>query len=287
VPARRIIAALLTALLFSGGFTYLLSRRIEHQAALRQQQTILYPAPAHPLQPGEVLELGDLHMTAWPASSPVSGTVARIEDAVGRAALYPLEAGRPLLERELTAIGVSPGLAGKIPDGMRAIALRSDEVVGVAGFLAPGSHLDVLVTYRAEQSQETMTATVLQDAEVVAADHQIDPDPQGKPSSVSVVTLLLNPQEAERAVLASTQGTIHFVLRNSTDRTRTESLPLALSELTRSRTLIAAGPIRKVVATKSDGLRRPHAIATSFEPFQIETILGDQSDVQGSGRVQP
>src|SRR6202044_3534668 len=106
--------------------------------------------------------------------------------------LYPLPKGEPILERQLAAAG--SGLTAKIPSGMRAISVRSDEVVGVAGFLLPGNHVDVLFTSHSDKSPEPRTATVLQDVVVVAAGQQIRPDPEGKPTSVNnVVTLLLTP----------------------------------------------------------------------------------------------
>jgi pilus assembly protein CpaB len=114
---------------------------------------------------------------------------------------------------------------------MRAVALRSDEVVGVAGFLLPGSRLDVLVTYRSDGLPEPVTSTVVQNALVIAAGSQIEPDPKGKNSPATVVTLLLTPEESQRAVLASTQGVIHFVLRNGADTARTSDTSTTLSQL--------------------------------------------------------
>jgi pilus assembly protein CpaB len=155
---------------------------------------------------------------------------------------------------------------------MRAIALRSDEVVGVAGFLIPGSRLDVLVTYHTDKSPEPMTSTVLQNAEVIAAGHQVTPDPEGKPASATVVTLLLTPDEAERAVLASTQGTIHFVLRNASDKGR----PTMLSQLS------GAASVARTTASPRGARHIPQA------KYQVETILGDKvsiSTVDGGSKL--
>lgn len=174
---------------------------------------------------------GDLELVSWPANNQIAGAFVKPEDLVGRSVLYPMDKDQPITDKFLAALGSGIGLAGKIPTGMRAIALRSDEVMGVAGFLFPGSHLDVLVTYRTENSPEPTTLTVLQDAEVLAAGQKIQPDPEGKPVTATVVTLLLTPEDAQRAVLASTQGAIHFVLRSGSDKVRVEEAPLALSQL--------------------------------------------------------
>jgi len=207
---------------------------------------------------------------AWPGSDPIDGAFSQTAEAIGREVLFPLAKGQPILESDLSAAGSGIGLASKIPDGMRAVALHSDEVVGVAGFLVPGSHLDVLVTYHSDISPDPITATVLQNAVVLAAGHQLEPDPSGKTSDVTVVTLLLTPEQAERAVLASTQGAIHFVLRNGSDTSRSGDTPILLSQLSGQ----APAAARSVT--------RPAAPATPAapKPQGIETILGGPGDTQ-------
>jgi pilus assembly protein CpaB len=113
---------------------------------------------------------------------------------------------------------------------MRATAVRSNEIVGVAGFLYPGSHVDVLATYSVPNTGN-LTQTVLQDVEVVTAGQTIEPDPQGKPQEVNVVTLLLNPEDSQKLQLASAQGTIQFVLRNGTDAKNVDIHPTHLDQL--------------------------------------------------------
>jgi pilus assembly protein CpaB len=264
VAATASVKALLITLLVSGSGTYLLRNKLvaspSRPISIQEQK---YAAPARPLQAGEILKASNLELVNWPAGIPLDGAFGRIESVVGRTVLFPLDKGQPILDKYLSAPGSGIGLAGKIPDGMRAIALRSDEVVGVAGFLLPGSRLDVLVTYRTDGSSEPRTSTVLQNAEVLATGHQVQPDPEGKPATVNVVTLLLTPDEAERAVLASTQGSIHFVLRNGSDTERTQTSPALLSQLSGSPTppggtgaVVFPQPTRRVL--------------------QVETIIGDQ-----------
>ena len=155
------------------------------------------------------------------------------------------------------------------------MALRSDEIAGVAGFLAPGSRVDVLVTYHDERSSQPVTATVLVDVRVLAAGQQVKPDPTGKPATATVVTLLLDPMEAERAVLASAQGSVHFVLRNNLDPGKIMSAPVSAANLN--------GPS---FAASSN----PHPLLPGFDPFhslskspqqqlppaaRIQTVYGD------------
>jgi pilus assembly protein CpaB len=159
---------------------------------------------------------------------------------------------------------------------MRAIALRSDEVVGVAGFLVPGSHLDVLVTYHSDISPEPVTATVLQNTVVLAVGHQIEPDPSGKTSDVTVVTLLLTPEQAERAVLASTQGVIHFVLRNGADTSLRGETPMLLSQLSGYAPTVARTAARSSVPATAH-------VPAAQKQEGIETILGGSGDAQSAG----
>lgn len=261
--------SLLIALGISGLCTYALGRNIRVNSVQKVSERS-YVGPARTLASGELLKAEDLRTISWPAAQPIAGAFEKSDALVGRIVLYPISPGQPFTDKLVSAAGAGTGLAARIPDGMRAIALKSDDVVGVAGFLAPGSHLDVLVTYRTEKQPEPMTLTVLQDAEVLAAGHQVQPDPEGKPSAVTVVTLLLSPDEAERVVLASSQGTIHFVLRSGSDKARMHENSITLSQL--SPAMEVALPGRTAV-----GHLRVAALAGVVPvAISVQTILGDK-----------
>ncbi len=229
--SRRIPAALMAACLLAGICTYGLGRKMKLATTAGQPAMLRYVTPAKLLESGQILEATDLSWTQWPAASAVSGALESMDGALGRVILASVNPGQPLLASELAEAGTGGGLSSGIPKGMRAVALRSDEVAGVAGFLAPGSRVDVLVTYHNESSVDPVTATVLVNVKVLAAGQQVKPDPSGKPVTATVVTLLLNPMEAERAVLASAQGSVHFVLRNSLDTGQIQSAPVSLANL--------------------------------------------------------
>jgi pilus assembly protein CpaB len=270
VNPKRILVALTFALFASGLCTWLASRKLTAQSAAQAAPTARYAAPSRALEVGEMLSSGNTELLAWPGATPIDGAFTRVADVNGRSVLYPLAKGQPILDRDLSAAGSGIGLASRIPDGMRAVALRSDEVVGVAGFLVPGSHLDVLVTCREGASADPLTATVIENAIVLAVGHQIEPDPQGKTSDVTVVTLLLTLEQSQRAVLASTQGAIHFVLRNGGDTSSGDETPTLFSQL-------AGRP-----AVSSHGSARPGAPATPAAPaapkrHEIEIVLGGGS----------
>jgi pilus assembly protein CpaB len=277
VNPRRILVALTLALLVSGGCTWLVARNMKSRVAPPKTQELRYVAPSKPLQAGEVLNSSNVEFVAWPASLPLEGGFTDGAAVNGRSILFPMAKGQPILERDLSAAGAGVGLANRIPDGMRAVALRSDEVVGVAGFLLPGSHLDVLVTYRTDAENEPLTATVVQNAVVIAAGHQTEPDPAGKSVDTTVVTLLLTPDDAQRAVLAGTQGAIHFVLRNGADAGSGTTAPVQLSQLSGK----ASIPSRAVPR-----LMAPPTAATT-QHHEIEIVLaGDSRTPQSGGAGQ-
>jgi pilus assembly protein CpaB len=272
--AKRLSTAFVIALAVSALCTWLLGRKISTHAATVPENR--YLAPAKPLQAGEVIKPEDLELVSWPASNPIVGAYTKPEDLVGRAVLYPADKDQPITDRVLAAAGSGLGLSAKIPDGMRAIALRSDEVMGVAGFIYPGSHLDVLVTYHAANSPEPITFTVLQNAEVLATGQKDQPDPEGKAVTATVVTLLLTPQDAERAVLASSQGTFHFVLRSGSDKTQVKDAPITLANMTGDWTTQRPGASPRPLPVR----RAPDATGIT-----VQTVAGDKqsSDTFGGG----
>jgi pilus assembly protein CpaB len=239
---KRLSIAFVVALAVSALCTWALSRKMGSHAAAKVVD-LSYVAAAKPLQAGEVIKQESLEMVSWPADKPVPGAMMKPQDAIGRLMLYPMSKDQPLTDMLMSAPGSGMGLSAKIPDGMRAIALHSDEVMGVAGFIFPGSHIDVVVTCRVENAPEAATFTVLQDAEVLAVGQRAQPDPDGKPATATVVTLLLSPVDAERAVMASSQGTFHFVLRSGSDKEKVTDSPVRLSQLATGANFRAMRPI--------------------------------------------
>ena len=175
------------AAFLAGGITYVFFRRVRSSNAQRKVSQVV--AANSDLSPGVTLAAKDLVLVEWPTDMPLAGSFSKIEDVAGHPLLYPMGPREPILKRDLAAEGSGIGLAAKIPLGMRATAVRSNEIVGVAGFLFPGSRVDVLATYTQTGTMGAVTQTILQDVEVLAAGQTTEPDPQGKPETVNVVTL--------------------------------------------------------------------------------------------------
>lgn len=221
------------AALLAGGITIVVFKRLREGQAQRQVTQIV--AAAQDLPMGATLTAKDVALVDWPNDMPLAGSFPKVDAVVGKPLVRSVGAKEPIFQRDLGVEGSGIGLSAKIPLGMRATAVRSNEIVGVAGFLYPGSHVDVLATYQLPNVQGgqpgTITQTVLQDVEVLTAGQTIEPDPQGKPQQVNVVTLLLNPEDSQKVQLAGTQGQIQFVLRNGTDGKNVELHPTRLDQL--------------------------------------------------------
>jgi pilus assembly protein CpaB len=218
------------AAVLAGTMTYFFSQRVRLSRA--QHATSGVVAAADDLPSGASLTAKDVVLVDWPTNLPLAGSFNKIDDVVGKPLLYPLVAREPILKRDLGVEGSGIGISGKIPTGMRATAVRSNEIVGVAGFLYPGSRVDVMATYTPPGSQSgPVTQTVLQNVEVLTAGQTIEPDPQGKPQTVNVVTLLVSPEDSQKLQLASSQGTIQFVLRSGVDQKNVDLHPTRLEQL--------------------------------------------------------
>ncbi len=275
MDTRRIVIAMLFALAISGGGTYFLYNRLSGQAASRPTMKKVV-ASARAAGAGMALKADDLTMIDWPTSVPLTESFSKVDEVVGRTLLYPLGEKEPVLERDLAAVGAGIALSAKIPPGMRATSVRSNEVVGVAGFLFPGSHVDVLATYRPPGSDTPITQTVLQDVEVLTAGQKIQPDPQGKPETVNVVTLLLNPEDSEKLLLVSAQATIQFDLRSGADKEKPDTRPVGMDELVTGmkKPPAAAKPVKSKVVAEAPPKPKPPDF------YSVEVIQGEKRSVE-------
>src|ERR1700687_1890705 len=159
--------------------TFLVFRRL--RAGLAQHAVTQIVASANDLPAGVALSAKDVVLIDWPSDVPLAGSSNKVDAVIGHPLLRSMGPKEPILLRDLGVEGSGVGLSPKIPPGMRATAIRSNEIVGVAGFLYPGSHVDVMCTINMPNNVGNLTQTVLQDVEVLTAGQTIEPDPQGKP----------------------------------------------------------------------------------------------------------
>lgn len=231
---RRLATILVIASLIAGGCAFVVYRMMgARMAAAKPLPTTAVLAAARDLKIGAILTPSDL-TTVSLASTPPSGALVNPKDAVGRGVISAIYQGEAIVDGRLAPKGSGGGLAATIPQGMRACAVKVDEVVGVAGFVTPGMRVDVLVSGNPpgpSATQGTITKTLLQNIEVLSAGTDIQRDATGKPQQVQVVNLLVTPEQAENLSLASNQLKIQLVLRNPLDTKIAQVPATAMSSL--------------------------------------------------------
>lgn len=226
---RRLLIILLSALVIASISTFLVWRMVGSRLSVAARpQTTSIVAAGKDIKLGMILAPADL--TSIEIVGPIpQGAILDKKNAIGRGVIANIYSGEPILDSRLAPLGSGGGLAATIKEGMRACAIRVDEVVGVAGFVTPGMRVDVLVSgvppnQTGNSNQETQTRTLLQNIEVLSAGQDIQKDAEGKPQSVQVVNLLVTPEQAQILALASNQMKIQLVLRNPLD-TSTVTVP--------------------------------------------------------------
>jgi len=231
---RRLITILLIALVVAGGCTWLVVRLVGVRIATSKPvETTRVVAASKDIPLGAVLTSADLTTMSIAGTLP-KGAIMKPEDAIGRGAITQIYQGEPILESHLAILGSGGGLAPTIPSGMRACAVRVDEVVGVSGFVTPGMRVDVLVSGNPPgegASEGVVTKTILQNIQVLSAGTDIQRDATGKAQQVQVVNLLVTPEQAETLSLASNSLKIQLVLRNPLDTQIAKVPQTAMGEL--------------------------------------------------------
>jgi pilus assembly protein CpaB len=223
---RRVQLILLSAFVIATICAYAVYRIVGSHLVASQPKTTSVVVAASDIQLGSVLQDSDLGTVEIGGVLP-EGAIVNKQQAIGRGVTSNLYKGEPILESRLAAPGAGGGLAATIPPGMRACAIRVDEVVGVAGFVTPGMRVDVLMSGNPPNSPNTegpRVKTLLQNIEVLSAGTDIQKDSEGKPQPVQVVNLLVTPEQAEELSLAASQAKIQLVLRNPLD-TQTADTP--------------------------------------------------------------
>jgi len=218
---KRLLLILLSAFMVASACSYLVYRMVAHRIlAATPLHTTRVVVAATDIKLGSILRDVDLTTSEITGSLP-KGAILNPKDALGRGVIADLSQNEPILESRLAAVGSGGGLAATISPGMRACAVKVDEVVGVAGFVTPGMRVDVLISGtlpgQTNTAEGTKVKTLLQNIQVLSAGTDIQKDAEGKAKPVQVVNLLVTPEQAEALSLANSQTHIQLVLRNPLD----------------------------------------------------------------------
>lgn len=245
------------------------------QASTNVQPVATQPlvVAAVPLQLGARLDINNLRIISWPSNHPVPGMFTRIEDCANRALITPLAENEAILESKLAPKESGAGLPATIPEGMRAITVAVNDVVGVAGFVTPATMVDVLVTGQMPgQANNKITRTILENVRVLAAGQKIEQDREGKPQTVPVITLLVTPDDATKLTMGSTEGKIQLALRNTIDTKKNDPPPVLEAVL-----FAPPGGIKPAAPERHTGSKRAVA-SPPPQSYVVEVITGSKRE---------
>src|SRR5271166_5388390 len=179
---------------------------------------------AEDLQVGTRVDEHDIKVIRIPATDLPPGAPRKRSDVLGHGVIVPISKGEFILPNRLAGENAGSGLPALIPNGMRAVSVRVNEVVSVAGFVTLGTRVDVLLTGTPEGGNDQQTTTVLQNVRVIATGHTLEHSANGEAQTAAVITLLVSPDDAQRLTLASSQGHIQLALRSPLD-TKQDEVP--------------------------------------------------------------
>ena len=227
------------------------------------------------LQIGAELGRDDLRIIDWPANSAPKSAFSSADELIGRGLVLPVIENEPFLPGKLASKEAGAGLPPVIPPGLRAVSVRVNEVIGVAGYVLPGTRVDVVATVSpTDQRTDITSKVILTNVQVLAAGTKMEQDVENnKAVPVTVVTLLVAPDEAERLTLASTEGKIQLALRNPLDRETPATLGIRPAAL-----LGLMPPVRLAATRGRTAPARQAAVAPPVGPDlpSVEIIRGDK-----------
>jgi pilus assembly protein CpaB len=267
---NRTLLVFLASVLVAGVASFFVYSAVQSIPVREVEVRSYYVAVASKSLPvGTMLAPADVKLVAWPAASPVAGGYSTVEEVVNRGLIAPVVENEPLTSSKVAVPEAGAGLPPTIAAGMRAISVKVNEVIGVAGFVVPGTRVDLVVTLA--RREDSLSRVVVSNVQVLTAGTKYDQDQakDGKPVPSTVVTLLVTPEDAERIALAAAEGTIMLTLRNPLDTQPTETKGTRLASL-------MGAPDPQPVTRVVQGVRRAEAPkpAPAAVPsiYSVETI---------------
>jgi pilus assembly protein CpaB len=290
---RKVLMGIVIAFVISGSLVFVLYKKIQagNSSAAKVSHVWHYVAANRNIAVGESLSATMMSPVDWNSPVPVDGAISSPDKALGRIVAYPIANGMVLTERMLASAGSSYGLPQKIPDGMRAIAIKTDDVSDLGGFLFPGAHVDVLLTLsggtaapgpRSSGGGEK-TVMVLENTEVLSTGKQMVADPSDKPTAVSVVNLLVSADDARKVALAEAQGSVHLALRNSGDEGTSSHKVTYLSDITGTPTPFHAKAPRADHKPQLQQLEMVLGVKSYTETYRDNVPVGEIAALAGGG----
>jgi pilus assembly protein CpaB len=230
---------------------------------------------ARPIVLGSRITASDLKLVGWPSNSPLQGAFTRVDEVAGRGLIAAVAANEPITETKLAPRDAGAGLSPTIPAGMRAISVKVNEVIGVAGFVVPGTHVDVVATMR--RTNDAISRVLVSNVQVLTAGTRYDQEraKDSKPIPSTVVTLVVSPEQAEKIALASSEGQLTLMLRNPLDLAETETAGTSLTHLVGEPVAPVPAHVTPTVAKHAGGPKPsavPPAAPVEAPAYRVEAI---------------
>ena len=267
------VALVLAFLLSAWIYKYIQRISAQSVAAIPTHHVVV---AAQTLELGTMLDASKLRTISWPTNDPINGACTEIPACTNRALITSVQENEPILESKLAPTDTGAGLSVTIPPGMRAVSVAVNDVVAVAGFVTPGTMVDVLVTGTAPGTNlngSAVTQTILENIRVLAAGQKMVQDREGKPETVPVITLLVTPPQAAKLTMATAEGKIQLALRNTVDSKTTAPAPVFQTALFGSGAPVVSEP---AVVKHGPATHKEPAAA----PYEIEVITGNKREIK-------
>ena len=273
---NRLLMIGFVALALGAFVSLLVYRNLQGRAAADNRPGIDVVLATGDLPVGSKIEDKDIKVVRLPTGDLPPHIYTQKSQVIGRGVVLPIAQGEFVLPGKLAGANAGYGMPSLIPPGMRAVSVRVNEVVSVAGFVQPGTRVDVLLTGNPNGSSEQQTTTVLENVAVLATGQKLERNVAGEASSAPVITLLVSPDDAQKLTLAGNQGHIQLTLRNPVD-TRQEELPSVKTD-TLYKNVSAPAPVAAAPHPKGK------KVATQMMPtapavYEIEVIRGEKKDI--------
>jgi pilus assembly protein CpaB len=272
---NRLLMIGFIALALGAFVSLLVYRNLQSRVAVDNRPGVDVVIATGDLLVGSKIEDKDIKVVRFPSGDLPPHFYTQKSQVMGRGVVLPIAQGEFVLPVKLAGANAGYGMPSLIPPGMRAVSVRVNEVVSVAGFVQPGTRVDVLLTGNPNGSNEQQTTTVLENVAVLATGQKLERNAAGEASSAPVITLLVSPDDAQKLTLAGNQGHIQLTLRNPVD-TKQEDLA---SVKTESLYKNVSAPAPVVARPKTKLAKTPTTMPTGPAVYEIEVIRGEKKDV--------
>ncbi|MGH9530018.1 MAG: Flp pilus assembly protein CpaB [Terriglobales bacterium] len=276
---NRLLLIGVVALMLGAFASFVVYRSLQARTGANQApgQDVVLAAEDIPV--GSRIEDKDLKVVRLPSADLPPNSFKLKSKILGRGAVLPISKGEFILPYKLAGENAGFGMPTLIPRGMRAVSVRVNDIVAVAGFVIPGTHVDVLLTGNPSGSGDQQTTTVLENVAVIAVGQKLERNSAGEPQTAPVITLLVSPDDAEKLTLASTQGHIQLALRNPLDTGQETVAAVNSGSLYRNMSMpVSSAPVKGKTTPRRINARP--AVSAAPSVYSIEVIRGDKKDVQ-------